>query len=72
MFEATDTPWAPWFVVRSDDKKRARLNVISHLLKQIPYGELPRKKPTWPKRQEPDGYQEPSYAYKFVPELPWQ
>src|SRR5216110_774371 len=37
MFKATDTPWAPWFVVRSDDKKRARLNTISHLLRQIPY-----------------------------------
>ena len=40
MFKATDTPWAPWHVVRSDDKKRARLNVISHLLSQIPYEEL--------------------------------
>ena len=37
MFKATDTPWAPWHVVRSDDKKRARLNAISHLLSQIPY-----------------------------------
>ena len=36
MFKATDTPWAPWYVVRSDDKKRARLNMISHMLKQIP------------------------------------
>ena len=36
MFKATDTPWAPWYVVRSDDKRRARLNVITHLLKQIP------------------------------------
>src|SRR6478736_3370243 len=41
MFAATDTSWAPWFVVRSDDKKRARLNVISHLLSQIGYKELP-------------------------------
>ncbi len=32
MFQATDTPWAPWYVVRSDDKKRARLNTITHLL----------------------------------------
>ena len=37
MFKATDTPWAPWHVVRSDDKRRARLNTISHLLTQIPY-----------------------------------
>src|SRR3954462_3455257 len=40
MFKATDTPWAPWFVVRSDDKKRARLNMITQLLKQVPYEEL--------------------------------
>ena len=44
MFDATDTAWAPWYVVRSDDKKRARLNIISHLLSQIPYKKLPREK----------------------------
>ncbi len=71
MFKATDTPWAPWYVVRSDDKRRARLNVISHLLKQIPYRELPRDKPTLPKRQKAHGYVEPDYPYKFVPELSW-
>jgi polyphosphate kinase len=71
MFKATDTSWAPWYVVRSDDKRRARLNVISHLLKQIPYGELPRDKPTLPKRQKAHGYVEPDYPYKFVPELEW-
>ena len=42
MFKATDTPWAPWFVANSEDKKRVRLNLISHLLKQIPYEELPQ------------------------------
>jgi polyphosphate kinase len=71
MFKATDTPWAPWHVVRSDDKRRARLNVISHLLKQIPYKDLPRDKPVLPKRQKPQGYVEPDYPYKFVPELDW-
>ena len=71
MFKATDTPWAPWYVVRSDDKRRARLNVISHLLKQIPYKDLPRDKPTLPKRQKAHGYVEPDYPYKFVPELEW-
>jgi polyphosphate kinase 2 len=71
MFKATDTSWAPWHVVRSDDKRRARLNVISHFLKQIPYGEAPRDKPTLPKRQKAHGYVEPSYPYKVVPELPW-
>src|SRR5579864_159768 len=44
MFSATDTPWAPWYVVRSDDKKRARLNTISHLLSHIPYKDVPRDK----------------------------
>ena len=71
MFKATDTPVAPWHVVRSDDKKRARLNVISHLLSLIPYKELDREKPELPKRQKPHGYEEPSYPYKFVPELEW-
>ena len=71
MFKATDTAWAPWHVVRSDDKRRARLNVISHLLKQIPYEKLPRDKPTLPKRQKARDYVEPDYPYKFVPELEW-
>jgi polyphosphate kinase 2 len=71
MFEATDTSWAPWHVVRSDDKRRARLNVISHLLKQIPYRELPRDRPRLPKRQKAHGYVEPDYPYKLVPELDW-
>ncbi len=72
MFKATDTPWAPWRVVRSDDKKRARLNVITHLLSQIPYDALPREKPILPKRQKPHGYTEPDYPYKVVPELDWR
>ncbi|MGC2783571.1 MAG: polyphosphate kinase 2 [Roseiarcus sp.] len=71
MFKATDTSWAPWHVVRSDDKRRARLNVISHLLKQIPYREAPRDEPRLPKRQKGHGYVEPDYPYKLVPELTW-
>ena len=71
MFKATDTSWAPWYVVRSDDKRRARLNVISHLLAQIPYEKLPRDKPILPKRQKARGYVEPDYPYKLVPELEW-
>jgi polyphosphate kinase len=71
MFKATDTSWAPWYVIRSDDKKRARLNAITHLLKQIPYEDAPREKIKLPKRQDPHGYQEPGYPYKFVPELTW-
>jgi polyphosphate kinase 2 len=68
MFAATDTAWAPWFVVRSDDKKRARLNCIAHLLEQIPYKEAPREKIKLPKRQKAAGYKEPVYPYKFVEE----
>src|SRR4026208_262845 len=59
MFAASDTPFAPWYVVRSDDKKRARLNLITHLLEQIPYQELPHEEIKLPKRQEPHGYREP-------------
>ena len=71
MFKATDTEWAPWFKVRSDDKRRARLNVISHILNQIPYEHLPRETPVLPERQKPKGYVEPNYPYKLVPELAW-
>jgi polyphosphate kinase len=71
MFKATDTARAPWYVVRSDDKRRARLNIISHLLSKIPYRDLPRDKPILPKRQKAHGYAEPDYPYKLVPELNW-
>jgi polyphosphate kinase len=71
MFQATDTSWAPWYVVRSDEKKRARLNLISHLLKRIPYEEMKREKVKLPDRQKAHGYKEPDYPYKFVPELTW-
>ena len=69
MFAASDTAWAPWWVVPSDDKKRARLNVIAHLLRRIPYEELPREDIKLPKRQKPDGYREPDYPYHYVPAL---
>jgi polyphosphate kinase 2 len=71
MFSATDTPWAPWYVVRSDDKRRARLNAISHLLHHISYKDIPVGKVKLPDRQKPHGYKEPDYPYKFVPELSW-
>ena len=69
MFAATDTDFAPWFVTRSDDKKRARLNLIRHLLSRIPYQELPRERVVLPKRQKPQGYQEPDHPFRFVPEM---
>jgi polyphosphate kinase 2 len=56
MFEATDTDFAPWYIVPSDDKRRARLNCISHLLKLIPYKKLPRKKVKLPERIMHDAY----------------
>ncbi|MET3355080.1 UNVERIFIED_ORG: polyphosphate kinase 2 [Xanthobacter viscosus] len=68
MFEATDTQWAPWFVAQSDDKKRARLNIISHLLSRIPYEEVPREKIKLPKRQKSHDYVEADYARHRVPE----
>ncbi|MBB3266249.1 polyphosphate kinase 2 [Azospirillum sp. OGB3] len=71
MFAETDTSWAPWFVARSDDKKRARLNIIRHMLDHIPYEELPRETVKLPKRQDPDGYEDPNYPSKVIPELSW-
>lgn len=68
MFAATDTEFAPWFAVNSDDKKRARLNVISHLLASIPYKEVPREKIKLPKRQKAEGYVEPAFARHWVPD----
>jgi polyphosphate kinase 2 len=68
MFAATDTDFAPWYVVRSDDKRSARLNIISHLLDRIPHKKAPREKVKLPKRQKPGGYREPKYRYRFVEE----
>ena len=68
MFAATDTGFAPWFVARSDDKRRARLNIITHLLKQIPYKDLPEEKVKLPKRQKRRGYRDPDYPFKFIEE----
>jgi hypothetical protein len=56
MFEATDTEYAPWYIVPSDDKRRARLNCISHLLGLIPYKKLPKKKVKVPERQMQHAY----------------
>jgi polyphosphate kinase 2 len=69
MFVTTDTAWAPWYVVHSDNKRRARLNVLTHILSKIPYEELPRSKVKLPKRQERGDYREPAYPYKVIPEV---
>jgi polyphosphate kinase 2 len=67
MLAATDTSWAPWYVADSDDKKRARLNIISHLLDQLPYEPLPESTVELPERQSPGGYQEPHRPLHLVP-----
>ena len=66
MFARTDTSWAPWYVVRSDDKKRARLNVLTHILGRIPYKRTPAEKVKLPKRQKAHGYAAPDYPYKYI------
>ena len=69
MFVASDTGIAPWYVARTDDKKRGRLNIITHLLSKIPYEELPREKIELPKRQKPGDYVDPNYGYKYIPDV---
>ena len=68
MFAATDTPESPWYVVKADDKRRARLNCIAHFLGLIPYEEILPAKADLPPRQKAKGYEEPDYPYHFVPE----
>jgi hypothetical protein len=69
MLAATDTAASPWNVVPSDDKKRARLNCMAHILGSIPYEEIPYTPPKLPPRQKPKGYAEPKRKYRTVPEL---
>ncbi len=69
MFAATDTPESPWYVIDGNDKRRARLNCITHLLSQIPYEEVARKPVKFPKRGPKGDYVEPDYPYRFVPTI---
>jgi polyphosphate kinase len=70
MLLATDTSYAPWYIVNADDKRRARLNCISHLLSLIPYKEIETEKIKLPDRQKPHGYEEPkNRRYNFVPDV---
>jgi len=69
MFLKTDTQWAPWYVARSDDKKRTRLNIITHFLGQIPYEKTPPAKIELPKRDKAHSYVETDYASKLIPEV---
>jgi polyphosphate kinase 2 len=69
MFQATDTAWAPWYVARSDDKRRARLNIIDHLLSKVPYKSVPREKVKLPKRRVTAGAGDLVHSVKRVPEV---
>jgi polyphosphate kinase 2 len=68
MFAATDCPETPWYVVPSNDQRKARLNCISHFLSLIPYEEVPRDPIKFPKRQKQGDYVEPDYPYRIVPQ----
>jgi polyphosphate kinase len=67
MFAATSTEFAPWHVADSNDKKRARLNIISHLLDQIPYESPPREPVVLPAREKRGGYREPDHSHLCIP-----
>jgi polyphosphate kinase 2 len=69
MFLATDTSWAPWYVVHSDNKRRARLNALTHILSKIPYEEPPRSKVKLPKWQERGDYKDRDYPFRVIPEV---
>ena len=66
MFRASDTAWAPWYAVRSDDKRAARLKIIAHILSSVPYEALPREKIKLPKRQKAHGYEDVDFARNWI------
>ena len=68
MFLATDTAWAPWYVARSDDKRRARLNIVEHLLGRIPYTKVKHEKVKLPKRHISEPKKGTAYPFKLIPE----
>lgn len=70
MLKATDTKFAPWYILRSDDKKRARLNCLSHILSLIPYKNVPREKVRLPERSMKHAYDDQATlkGRRFVPE----
>jgi polyphosphate kinase 2 len=67
MFAATSTEWAPWHIVDNDDKKRGRLNIISHLLSQVPYTPLKAPDVKMPKPPSADGYSDPPSSLGNIP-----
>lgn len=70
MFEATDTDHAPWYVARTDDKRRGRLSIIRHLLESIPYEKAPKLKVKLPARQKPGDYRPTRHEFNYIDELP--
>ena len=66
MFARTHTEFAPWHVADSNDKKRARLNIISHLLEQLPYDSPPREPVVLPAREKRSGYREPDHSHRYI------
>jgi polyphosphate kinase 2 (PPK2 family) len=70
MLKATDSKWAPWWIVHSDDKKSARLNVIHHILKQIPYKKVSKEKVKLPARSKKHEYDDQASlkGRNFIPE----
>ena len=68
MFAATDTEWAPWYIADTNDKRRGRLNIITHLLSQIPYEPQKRSRVEFPHRQSAHGYSEPDLSVQRIPE----
>ena len=69
MFVKTDVPWAPWYVTVPDDKKRARLNIISQLLDSIDSKDTDTEKVILPKRKVNKKYQPQEYLFRFIPEV---
>ncbi len=69
MFAASDTSWAPWFFANGEDKKRARLNVITHLLKHIPYKAIKAPEVKLPDERKTGRYKGVDFPFKYVPEL---
>ncbi|WP_439955856.1 polyphosphate kinase 2 [Nocardia nova] len=67
MFHFTDTGWAPWYIAATDDKKRGRLNIISHLLGRIDYEPLDRPQVVLPDRQSANGYRVPPQPLHWIP-----
>src|SRR5262245_10011005 len=69
MIAATDRDYAPWYVARTDDKRRGRLNIITHFLGRIPYKNLPLDKVKLPKRQKRGGYRESDHPFRYIDEV---